>query len=277
MGLLDGKVAIITGGASGIGRGTVRLVVQEGARVVIADVQDDKGEAIAEELGDNTIYQHTNVSDENDIEAMINCAVSKFGRLDCLFNNAGLAGVGGPVEETAMDGFDKTVGVLFKGVLMGIKHAAPVMKEQGSGSIINTGSVAGLRTGYGPHTYSACKAAIIHLTRTTAMELGIHNIRVNCICPGGIATPIFAPFLDLPPGESDRAYEIMSERLEEGQPIKRSGQPEDIAQAVVYLASDMSTFVNGHALVVDGGLIGGKQWDSGSLVGGQGKKNKDKS
>jgi len=262
MGLLRDKVAIITGGSSGIGRATVKLFVDEGAKTVIADVQDDKGKTIAKELGKNAIYQHSDVSKESDIEAMIDCAVSKFGRLDCLFNNAGYAGVSGPIEETPMDGFDKTVSVLLKGVFMGIKHAAPIMKEQGSGSIISTGSVAGLRTGYGPHTYSACKAAVIHLTKTAAMELGIHNVRVNCICPGGIATPIFAPMLELDKEEIDKAYDLMSERLEGLQPIQRSGQPEDIAQAALYLASDMSSFVNGHELVVDGGLIGGKQWDA---------------
>lgn len=260
MGLLKDKVAVITGGASGIGRATVKLFVQEGAKVVIADLQDDKGKAIAQELGKNAIYLHTNVSKESDIESMIDCAIKNFGHLDCLFNNAGYAGVSGPVEETPMDGFDQVVSVLLKGVFMGIKHAAPIMKEQGSGSIINTGSVAGLRTGHAPHTYSACKAAVIHLTKTTAMELGIHNVRVNCICPGGIATPIFAPMLQLDKEESDKAYELMRERLEGFQPIQRAGQPEDIAQAALYLASDMSSFVNGHELVVDGGLIGGKQW-----------------
>jgi len=197
---------------------------------------------------------------------MINLAVDHFGRLDCLFNNAGYVGVSGPIEETSMEKFDNTIGVLLKGVFMGIKHAAPIMKKQGSGSIINTGSVAGLRASYGPHTYSACKAAVIHLTKTTAMELGEHNVRVNCICPGGIATPIFAPGLDLPPEETDKAYEMMSERLVGAQPIQRAGQPEDIAQAALYLASDLSTFVNGHPLVVDGGLIGGKNWSDSRIT-----------
>ena len=261
MKLLEGKVAIITGGGSGIGRATARLFVEEGAQVVIADIQDDKGQSVAEELGSNAIFQHTNVRREPDIKAMIGLAVTHFGRLDCLFNNAGYGGVAGPIEETSIRGFDKTVSVLLRGVFMGIKHAAPVMKKQGSGSIISTGSVAGLRTGYGPHVYSACKAAVIHLTRTTAMELGPHNIRVNCICPGGIATPIFAPVLDLAPEESDKAYQLMTEKLAGGQPIHRAGQPEDIAHAALYLASDHATFVNGHALVVDGGLIGGQKWD----------------
>ena len=193
MKLLKGKVAIITGGASGIGRATARLFVEEGAQVVIADIQEDKGQTVAEELGPNAIFQYTNVRREPDIRAMINRAITHFGHLDCLFNNAGYGGVAGPVAETSMRGFDKTVSILLRGVFMGIKYAAPIMKKQGSGSIISTGSVAGLRTGYAPHVYSACKAAVIHLTRTTAMELGPHNIRVNCICPGGIATPHICP------------------------------------------------------------------------------------
>ena len=143
MGLLNGKVAIITGGASGIGRATARLFVEEGAQVAIADIQEDKGQAVAEELRPNAIFQHTNVRREPDIRAMIDRAVTHFGRLDCLFNNAGYGGVAGPVEKTAMRGFDKTVSILLRGVFMGIKHAAPIMKKQGSGSIISTGSVAG--------------------------------------------------------------------------------------------------------------------------------------
>ena len=258
MGLLDQKVAIITGGASGIGRATARLFVREGARVVIADIQD--GQALVRELGSAAIFQRTDVRREPEIKAMIDRATAHFGRLDCLFNNAGYGGVAGGVEKTSMRGFDNTVAVLLRGVFMGIKHAAPIMKKQLSGSIINTGSVAGLRTGYGPHVYSACKAAVIHLTKTTAVELGPHNVRVNCICPGGIATPIFAPALGLAPEDADRAYASMTKKLASEQPIQRAGQPEDVAQAALYLASDHASFVNGHALVVDGGLIAGKKW-----------------
>ena len=214
MGLLDQKVAIITGGASGIGRATARLFVREGACVVIADIQD--GQALVRELGSAAIFQRTDVRREPEIKAMIDRAIAHFGRLDCLFNNAGYGGVAGGVEKTSMQGFDDTVAVLLRGVFMGIKHAAPIMKKQLSGSIINTGSVAGLRTGYGPHVYSACKAAVIHLTKTTAVELGPHNVRVNCICPGGIATPIFAPALGLAPEDADRAYASMTKKLAGG-------------------------------------------------------------
>jgi len=257
---LAGKVALITGGASGIGEATVRLFVAEGAAVTIADIQDERGRRLAAELGARTAFAHTDVSREADVEAAVADAVRRFGRLDCIFNNAGYGGVGGRIEAVTVAGFDETIGVLLRGVLLGMKHAAPVMKRQGGGSIISTASVAGLRSGFGPHVYSAAKAAVIQLTRTVAMELGEHNVRVNCICPGGIATPIFGKGLGMSVEEADALVPLMKGVLENVQPIKRAGLPEDIAQAALWLASDDSTFVNGEALVVDGGISGGRSW-----------------
>ncbi len=258
MGRLDDKVAVITGGASGIGEGTVRRFTEEGARVVIADIQDAKGETLADALGGTAVFQHTDVSNEDDVRRAIQRAVDEYGQLDCMFNNAGLGGENLPIDEVPMDAYDDLMGVLLRGVFVGMKQAAAVMKIQGSGTIISTASVAGLRTGYGPHVYSAAKAAVIHLTRTVAMELGESGIRVNCICPGGIATPIFKPFFgDV--GDA-AAVEMIKPLLAGLQPIQRSGLPEDIANAALWLASDDSSFVNGHALVVDGGLIGGRGW-----------------
>ena len=254
------KAALITGGASGIGEATVRLFVQEGAAVVIADIQDDRGRRLAGELGDRAAYVHTDVSREADVQAAVAEAVTRFGRLDCIFNNAGYGGVGGRVEAIDIGGFDTTIGVLLRGVLLGMKHAAPVMKRQGSGSIISTASIAGLAAGYGPHVYSAAKAAVIQLTKTVAMELGEHNVRVNCICPGAIATPIFGKGLGMSAEEADAIVPQMKGILENVQPIKRSGLPDDIAHAALWLASDDASFVNGHALVVDGGLTGGRSW-----------------
>jgi NAD(P)-dependent dehydrogenase (short-subunit alcohol dehydrogenase family) len=262
---LVNKVALVTGGASGIGEATVRLFVAEGASVVIADVQDDRGQRLAGELGARAAYAHADVSREADVQAAVDAAVGRFTRLDCIFNNAGSVGVGGRIAEVTVDGFDETLGVLLRGVFLGMKHAAPVMKRQGGGSIISTASVAGLRTGLGPHVYSAAKAAVIHLTRSVAMELGEHNIRVNCICPGGIATPIFGKGLGLSPERAEEIVPLMKGVLENLQPIKRAGVPDDIAQAALWLASDDSTFVNGHALVVDGGLIGGRSWSESQL------------
>ena len=260
MGKLDGKVAVITGGASGIGDATVRLFVEEGCRVVIADVQDDRGARLADELGKSASYLHADVSQEAQVSGAIAHAVSRFGRLDCLFNNAGAGGVAGPIEDIPADGFDHTMGVLLRGVFLGMKHAAPVMKRQGGGSIISTASVAGLQAGYGPHVYSAAKAAVVHLTRSVAMELGESGVRVNCICPGGIATPIFGSALGLAGPAADRVALLMKTLLATRQPIQRAGLPEDIARAALWLASEESSFVNGHALIVDGGLTGGRMW-----------------
>jgi NAD(P)-dependent dehydrogenase (short-subunit alcohol dehydrogenase family) len=260
MSRLPNKVALVTGGGSGIGEATVRLFVAEGASVVIADIQDERGRRVAEELGARAAYVHADVSREPDVRAAVADTVRRFGRLDCIFNNAGYGGVGGRIEETSIAGFDETMGVLVRGVLLGMKHAAPVMKRQGGGSIISTASVAGLRTGFGPHVYSAAKAAVIHLTRTVATELGEHGIRVNCICPGAIATPIFGKGLGMSVEQADEIVPLLKGVLQNIQPIKRSGLPEDIAQAALWLASDESSFVNGHALVVDGGLVGGRSW-----------------
>jgi len=254
------KVALITGGASGIGEGTVRLFAREGASVVIADILDDNGARLAGELGARAAYVHTDVSREADVQGAVAETVRRFGRLDCIFNNAGFGGVGGRVEAIDIAGFDQTIGVLLRGVLLGMKHAAPVMKRQGGGSIISTASVAGLTAGFGPHVYSAAKAAVIQLTKTVAMELGEHNIRVNCICPGAIATPIFGKGLGMSAEQAEAIVPQMKGILENVQPIKRSGLPEDIAHAALWLASDDATFVNGHALVVDGGLTGGRSW-----------------
>ncbi len=258
MGRLDGKVVVITGGSSGIGNASVHLFVKEGALVAFGDIQDELGIALAEELGPNAIYLHTDVRNESEIKALIDLAVERFGRLDCIFNNAGFPGVGGPIDEIPTDGFDVTMEIMFRSVFLGMKHAAPIMKEQGSGSIISTASVAGLRTGMGGHVYSSAKAAIIHLTRTVAMELGEFNIRVNCICPGGTATAIFGRGLGFEQEKADRFKEVIKIYLADMQPIKRVGLPEDIAKAALWLASDDSTFVSGHPLVVDGGLIGGR-------------------
>lgn len=260
MGTLDGKVSLITGGASGIGAATVRLFVREGSKVVIADILDDQGKKLAAELEGAAVYQHTDVSQEADIKAALDLALNRFGRLDCLFNNAGLGGVSGMIEETDTGQLDATMAVLFRAVVLGIKHTAPIMKRQGSGSIISTASVAGLRAGFGPHIYSAAKAAVIHLTKSVAMELGESGVRVNCICPGAIVTPIFGRHFGLTEAEIANKTPLLNQAFSILQPIRRAGQPEDIAQAALWLASDASSFVSGHELVVDGALSNGRGW-----------------
>jgi len=265
---LDGKVALVTGGTSGMGRGTVELFVEEGARVVVADIQDEKGALMSAEYGAALEYLHCDVCREADVEAAVELAVSRFGRLDCVFNNAGAGGVMGEIQDTDMDGFDATVALLFRGVVLGMKHAVPVMARQGSGSIINTASVAGLQGGFGPHVYSACKAAVVQVTKTVALEVGPKGIRVNAICPGAIATSIFGRGLGLPAELADRSAKLLEGAFKEAQPIKRSGLPADIARAALFLASDDSSFVTGQALAVDGGLTSGRERpaDGGSPV-----------
>ncbi len=254
---LQDKVAVITGAASGVGRGTAIKFVAEGARVVIADIQREKGEALAQELGDAARFVPVDVCIEEDIKHMIDCAVETFGGLHCLFNNAGFGGVGGDIDEIDTgEPYERTLGALLTGVVTGMKYAVPAMKAAGGGSIISTASVAGLRGGYGPHIYSATKAAVVNLTRSVALELGPSHIRVNAICPGGIATPIFAGQLAVSGANADYA-ELVKPGLAMMQPIPRAGAPEDIANAACFLASDESSFITGHALVVDGGLTAG--------------------
>ena len=261
MARLEGKTAIITGGASGIGAATVRRFVAEGARVLAADIQDEMGESLVKELGENALYQHADVTEEADVKALVDRALKEWGHLDCIFNNAGIAGVMGPLEEISLEDFDATLAVLLRGVFLGIKHALPVMKKQGSGSIINTSSVAGLQAGMGPHVYSACKAAVLHLSRTVGVESGPEGVRVNAICPGGIVTPIITDAL----GGGEAVVAGVTQALNGAQPIRRAGQPEDIADAALWLASDESSFVTAQTLVVDGGLTGGRQRGDGSL------------
>ena len=258
MAQLDGKIAVITGGASGIGEGTVRLFADQGARVVIADVQDERGSALAEDLGPTTTYLHTDVSDEEQVKGAVERAVEKWGRLDVIFNNAGFGGVSGPVETTDMAGYDQTMSVLLRGVFLGIKHASAVMKQQRGGSIISTASVAGMQAGFGPHVYSAAKAAVIHLTRSVSVELGEFGVRANAVCPGFIGTNIFTTPFGLTGAAAEQMIAKISAAFADWAPLKRSGVPNDIAQAVAYLASDAASYVTGQALVVDGGLTAGR-------------------
>jgi NAD(P)-dependent dehydrogenase (short-subunit alcohol dehydrogenase family) len=250
---LNGKVALITGGASGIGAASVRLFRARGARVVIADLQEEQGVELATEVGGT--FVRVDVTHETDVAGAVDETVRRYGRLDCVFNNAGFGGALGPIDETTEEDYDITLDVLLKGVFFGVKHAARIMKEQESGSIVNTGSVAGLAIGYSPHLYAAAKAAVIHLTRSTAVELAEWNVRVNCICPGFIATPLAA---GLDAGDEEMAR--FRENFATAQPLRRVGEPKDIAEAAAFLASDHASFITGHAQVVDGGAILGLPW-----------------
>ena len=249
-GRLDGKVAVITGAANGIGRATTLRFLDEGARVVAADLNEATGAEmldLAAQAGHaaRVRFIRTDVTRETDVAAAIELAASAFGRLDCVFNNAGVAGAFGPITHLEAEDWDYTFAVLVRGVFFGLKHGARVMKAQGQGgAIINTASIAGLSGGDGPQAYSASKAAVINLTRAVAVELAADKIRVNAICPGGINTPL------LHRGNP----ELLQPLLDRLQPWPEAGQPEHIAGAALFLATDDARFVTGAALVVDGGL-----------------------
>jgi len=258
MGRLEGKVALITGGSSGIGEATVRLFASEGCSVVIADIQDERGLALAEEVGADYVY--IDVSNEEEVKKGIKFTIKKHGRLDCIFNNAGIAGAVGSLDEVTVDAFDRTLAVNLRGVFLGTKYAARQMRVQGRGSIINTASVAAIRTGYGNHIYSASKAGVIQFTKSVSMELGEDNIRVNCVLPGFIPTPMIAMARGVPVEEAESKLGIIKEAFKGAQPIQRAGSVDDIAKAALWLASDDSSFVNGQTIVVDGGATGGRMW-----------------
>ena len=247
---LENRVAVITGGASGMGRATVLRFLAEGAKVVVADFnavtgEDTVTEATAAGHGEAVRFIKTDVAREDDISAMLACAMDNFGRLDVLFNNAGVGGAIGPLTETSVEAWDYTFDVLAKGVFLGMKHGAKIMQAQGEGgAIINTASIAGLSGDAGPLVYSAAKAAVINLTRGAAVELAPDHIRVNAICPGFISTPLAHG------GKADK----MDARFAESQPWPETGRGEHIAGAALFLASEDARFVTGEALVVDGGL-----------------------
>ena len=254
-GRLTGKVAIVTGGNSGMGASTVELFLKEGARVVIAARGEEAGQALVHRLGENAIFHRTDVSVEADVKALVDTAIAKWGRLDVLFNNAGIGQKYVLAEEFTMEDFDTLFKANLASCFLGIKYAVPIMKQQGGGSIINNGSTAGvIIEGSGP-LYSGTKAAVIHMTKVWATELAEHGIRVNCISPGAIITPIFWGGHQT---QSDEESSLRTQRLtefyDEDLGLKRAGTPEDIAYAALYLASDESLHTTGLNMRVDAGL-----------------------
>jgi NAD(P)-dependent dehydrogenase (short-subunit alcohol dehydrogenase family) len=250
---LKGKVAIITGGASGMGRATSLLFARMGANVVLADLNAAGGEEVAKlasQSGNRALFQRTDVSNEADVAALVDRATKAFGRLDVIFNNAGIGGAVGPLERITVEDWDRTLAVCLRGVFLGMKYAVAPMRASGGGSIISTASIAGIEGYPNLHAYSAAKAGVVNLTRSAALEFACDRIRVNCIAPGGISTPILYGFA----GNNKDAVEAM---LAKGQPYPRAGQPEDIANAALFLATDASQFITGQTIVVDGGATAG--------------------
>jgi len=252
MGALDGKVAIITGGSSGIGERIVELFVEQGAKVAVAARRQQEGAALEKRLG--VRFVRTDVANEDEVKSMVAQTVKWFGRVDCLVNNAGVPSPMVSITEIDVPTIDQLLAVNVRGVLLGIKHVAPVMLAQKAGSIINIGSIAGLRGGSSGHIYSATKAAVQSITRSAGAELGEKGIRVNTISPGAIVTGIFAKNAGVEPSKADRLNDVIKGAFATVQPIPRAGLPEDIAQAAVFLAGDGSSFINGQDIVIDGGL-----------------------
>ena len=250
-------VCLITGGASGIGAACVEAFARAGYRVSFGDIQVDKGKALEKKYGDDTHFLRLDVSSEADFAGATQAVLDRWGRLDCVVNNAAIAGVLGPIAQIPLEEYDYACGAVQRSVFIGMREAARAMQPRRSGSIVNIASVAGLVGGYGPHVYSACKAAVIAMTKSVALELAESGIRVNAVCPGNVETPIHT-------GVTDERWKERMAKIRpahrDDQAIDRMGRPEEIAAAVLWLASDAASYVTGQALTVDGGLTAGLPW-----------------
>ena len=253
---LKGKVAVITGAASGIGAATAKIYVEQGARIVLGDIQDEAGEALAKALGGSStaIFRHCNVTNEDHVQGLVDAALSEFGQIDVMFNCAGIVGAVGPMSTTPADEWKLTIDIMVNGVFYGMKHASRHMKEAGSGSIISMSSTAGVMGGLGPHAYTAAKHAVVGMTKNLAAEVGGFGVRVNCIAPAGMATPMVAEVIT---GNHQNLEDTIA-ALAEGSPLKgRAGLAEDVANAALWLASDESGYTSGLTLTVDAGATTG--------------------
>ncbi len=253
--LLD-KVAVITGAASGIGAATAKTYVEQGARVVLGDIQDDAGAALVGALGgpEHAVFCHCNVTSETEVQALVDTAVSTFGHIDVMFNCAGIVGAVGPMSTTPADEWKLTIDIMVNGVFYGMKHASRHMKEAGSGSIISMSSTAGVMGGLGPHAYAAAKHAVVGMTKNLAAEMGSFGVRVNCIAPAGMATPMVAEVIT---GNHQNLEDTIA-ALAEASPLKgRAGLAQDVANAALWLASDESGYTSGLTLTVDAGATTG--------------------
>ena len=258
-----GKTVVITGAASGIGLATVRKFAAEGAYVVAGDIDEAAGEELAATSNGTIAFKRTDVCNVADIKALMDFAAEKSGGIDVVFNNAGAAGDRAPIDEIEADGWDRTMDLLLRSVAMGVRYAAPHMKGRKGASIINTASVAALRSGYSPTAYAVAKAGVLHLSKLAATDLAQYGIRVNAICPGFINTNIFTSALDVPAEQVAMAKAAIAGMSASAQPVARGGQPDDIAGMVLFLASEDAGFITGTHILVDGGLTIGPRhsWD----------------
>lgn len=257
-GRLSGKVALVTGGCSGIGLGIVERFVAEGAHVLAADLQDEKGANLQARFPGKVAYRHCDVTQEADIAAACAAAASEFGGLDILVNNAGAGGTPAGSIDMTIEGWDQTHALLLRAPMLGTKHAAPLMIARGGGSVVNIASIAGLEAGWGL-AYGVAKCGVIHLSKLSAADLAVHNIRVNAICPGVIVTPIFGMSIGLERAAADQMAAALVDGAAQMQPLRRAGQPQDIAGTALFLASEDSSFVTGTHIVVDGGITVGQR------------------
>ncbi|MEU1982945.1 SDR family oxidoreductase [Nocardia sp. NPDC019395] len=257
---LAGKVAVITGGASGLGSAMVERFVAEGARVVIGDIDGDAGSALADRCGPGALFRTTDVGDPEQIGHLVDLAVQEFGGLHIICNNAGISGtMHKSILHDDFADFHRVMSVNVLGVMAGTRLAAKHMAENGGGSIINLSSVGGVQAGGGVMTYRASKAAVIHFTKSAAIELAQHDVRVNCIAPGNIPTDLLAKAsTTMSPEKAERMTRAMREMMNRDRPLPREGTPEDVAEAAVYFAGDRSRYLTGTVLAVDGGTTAGK-------------------
>ena len=259
----NGKIAVVTGAASGIGRASALRFAQEGATVVVADIDAQGCEQLVQESNGKIIFKRCDVCLDADLKDLMDFAANTAGGIDVLFNNAGAGGARETIDEIDADGWDRTMNLLLRSVALGIRHAVPHMVARGGGSIINTASVAALSTGMAPTAYSVAKAGVLHLSKMAAGDLAKHGIRVNAVCPGFIKTNIFTSSMDLAGDVRDKVNGMIAGMAEQAQPVKRGGRAQDIAATVAFLASADAAFITGTHVLVDGGLLIGPRhsWD----------------
>jgi NAD(P)-dependent dehydrogenase (short-subunit alcohol dehydrogenase family) len=257
MGRFDNHSIVVTGAASGIGEATARGIVRDGGRVVVADLQEDAGQALAAELGAAAVFQKTDVTSEEDIAAAVATAQREFGSLTGMVNNAGIVGAVGSIMETSAEAYDHTMAILARAVFLGIKHAAIAMKENKRGAIVSLASTAGIVGGLGPHVYTMAKHGVVGLTKSAACELSRYGIRVNAVAPGNTVTAMTSAVIADDPDATDEA----TARIQETSPLGIAGMPDDIANGIMYLLSDEARYATGHTLVIDAGQTsGGLEW-----------------
>ncbi|CAH0991012.1 3-alpha-(or 20-beta)-hydroxysteroid dehydrogenase [Sinobacterium norvegicum] len=242
-----GQTVVVTGGASGIGAAAVRGIIAEGGKVLIADLQEKEGQALSQSLGDAALFLKTDVTSEQDIIAAIECAERELGPLTGMVNNAGIIGAIGSITETSVEAFDRTMAILTRGVFLGVKHAARVMKPHGAGAIVSVTSTAGVMGGLGPHTYTMAKHGVVGLTKSAASELSGYGIRINAVAPGATVTPLTSALTG-----GDTAQ--ITQNIAAATPLGKACMPEDIADGILYLLSNEARFITGHTLMIDAGV-----------------------